>query len=972
MCIKNKSLIFVLILLGATSVQAIAQNAQERFDKLYGAGDELYDAYEYEKAAELFEQSFDIAIEADLPFSFVYDALYAVSLSYKNALKFDEAIESIQYTINTYSSELTDLQFGEQYYLLGSTYINSDQFEKAFGAYEQSIHFYQNIEMYERVAKAYAARGIAYIETDEYDLALADLQQAEALVPDENEADKSFIYMTFYSLYLYMETPTLGVAYLEKAYELAKKTGNKENQLNTATYLADHHVSENKYSEGLAFANEALFLAKETNDLLQLSTIYDIIGRIYYGLSEFEKSIFHFNEAIAILQQLGLERKVAEVQLFVGQVALSQGELDAAKTIFSGIKSQLLHVRYQIKLLHEQADLYMELEDFTKAENFLNQSMALISDDLEVLKPQIYFMYLKLPDDIISPEKKLEYAKYIYRLSGTKSLKSRMAAEFTLAKYFEPFNADSAFYYAYTALEKLENRRLSTYSSALKNSLNTKWQHVYYLLAHWEVEHKKDYSKAFELHEQAKSRALFDQIYEQRFLSFVDAENPSSIQLLELQKKIDRLYHLEDNPTLGSSNSTAIEIAELELQYQSLQDELVRANPAMQDLTYPTLTTLEEAQKLLDRRTALINYGVMHDQLFIFLVKDGGFRFIPILDKPNLRDDLTEYIEAFRDAIISKEENERLSIASKKLTQFLIEPISSELEDVEHLIIIPDGPLHLLPFEALMHKNRYLIEHFAIKYIPSVSVFNIIDERQPIDFERSLVGLASTGFESGDDLTVASSQAAFSTLPYTLAEIDSITTSFLEPMVLKNEQVTEAAFKALDLSEYRFMHFATHGNINESAPEQSGLILSKKTETETLFGEDGYLNAREISQLDINANLVVLSACNTGVGRIINGEGVMGLQRSFLAAGASSVMVSLWSIFDRSTPIFMNKFYKNLLEIEDEELSFIDKALMYANLYSSDIVDFKTLALQQTKKQMIEHPYYNHPVHWAPFVLTGK
>lgn len=249
MCIKTKSLTFFLILLGATSVQAIAQNAQERFDKLYGAGDELYDAYEYEKAAELFEQSFDIAIEADLPFNFVYDALYAVSLSYKNALKFNEAIESIQYTINTYSSELTDLQFGEQYYLLGSTYINSDQFEKAFGAYEQSIHFYQNIEMYERVAKAYAARGIAYIETDEYDLALADLQQAEALVPDENEADKSFIYMTFYSLHLYMETPTLGVAYLEKAYELAKKTGNKENQLNTATYLADHHVSENKYSE---------------------------------------------------------------------------------------------------------------------------------------------------------------------------------------------------------------------------------------------------------------------------------------------------------------------------------------------------------------------------------------------------------------------------------------------------------------------------------------------------------------------------------------------------------------------------------------------------------------------------------------------------------------------------------------------------------------------------------------------------
>ncbi len=972
MCIKNKSLAFFLILLCATTDQAVAQNAQERFDALYKAGDEFYYAYEYEKAAELFEQSLEVAIEMDLSIEHKYDALYAIALSLKNAFKFDDAIKGIQYTINTYSSELTARQLGQQYYLLAGIYVNSDQFEKAIEAYELSINFYKTIKLYERLAITYATRAVAYIETDEYDLALADLQRAEELVQDENEADRSFIYMTFYSLYLYMETPSLGVPYLEKANELAKKAGNKKRQLNTSIYLADHFISENKYSEGLAFANEGLFLAKEINDLLSLSTIYDIIGRIYYGLSEFEKSILHFNEAIAIYQQLDLERKAAEMQLFVGEVVLSQGQLDVAKTIFSGINSQLLHNRYQIKLLNKQADLFIKLEDYRKAESFLNQSMSLISDDLTVLLPQIYFMYLKLPDDIVSPEKKLEYAKYIYHLSGTKSMKSQMGAEFTLAKYFEPFNADSAFYYGYSAIDKLENRRLSTFSSALKNSLNANWQHVYFLLASWEVEHKNNYTKAFELHERAKSRALFDQIYEQRFFSLIDAENPASIQLLELQKRIDQLYHLEGNPTLETNTSNAMEIAELELQYQSLQDELMRSNPAMQELSYPPLTTLDKTQKLLDKRTAIISYGVMRDRLFIYLIKENSYRFIPIFDQPNLRANLITNVEAFRDAIISQEDNDKLLSASKELTELLIDPISIELEGVEHLIVIPDGPLHLLPFEALMLNGRYLIEHFAIKYIPSVSVLNIIDERPPVDFKRSLVGLASTGFESGDDLTVASSQAAFFTLPYTLAEIDSIKTSFLEPMVLKNEQVTEAAFKALDLSEYRFMHFATHGNINESAPEQSGLILSKKTETETLFGEDGYLNAREISQLDINANLVVLSACNTGVGRIINGEGVMGLQRSFLAAGASSVMVSLWNIFDRSTPIFMNKFYKNLLEIEEEELSFIDKALMYANLYSSDIVDFKTLALQQTKKQMIDHPYYNHPVHWAPFVLNGK
>ncbi len=147
MCIKNKSLAFFLILLCATTDQAVAQNAQERFDALYKAGDEFYYAYEYEKAAELFEQSLEVAIEMDLSIEHKYDALYAIALSLKNAFKFDDAIKGIQYTINTYSSELTARQLGQQYYLLAGIYVNSDQFEKAIEAYELSINFYKTINM---------------------------------------------------------------------------------------------------------------------------------------------------------------------------------------------------------------------------------------------------------------------------------------------------------------------------------------------------------------------------------------------------------------------------------------------------------------------------------------------------------------------------------------------------------------------------------------------------------------------------------------------------------------------------------------------------------------------------------------------------------------------------------------------------------------------------------------------------------
>lgn len=972
MYIKTIFFSIFLLLLGTVSNTAMAQSAQERFDELFSQGDELYYAFEYEDALPNFQQALDIALNENLPFSDVYNSLYSIALCYKNAFMYEEGIDHILYSIDTFESKMSPVQIGEQYYVLGSTYLNFDRFDDALAAYGESIRHYEEINAGERLARAYAARGIAYIEMDNYKLAQADLEQAETIVPDNNDAAKSFIYMTFFSLYEYMGNPTGGIFYLQKAHELAKKTGSKKDQLNTAIYLANKLVRDNEYSEGLKYANEGLYLAKETNDLMQLSTVYDIIGKTYFGLAEYEQSMLHYNEAIEIYRQLDLDRKAAELEIIIADIALRQGDLNSAELLLSEVPREGLSDRYIVTLLLKQAQVQLKLGNFTSADTFLKEALTLADDDLAVIKPQIFKYYLAFPDEVVSEQQKISYAKMNLQSARSNSVVSKMAAEVDLAMVFEPINSDSAFHYAYTALDRLEDRRMSTHSTAFKNSLNANWQHVYYTLANWEVHHKNDYSTAFNLFERAKSRALFDQIYERRFFSLFDAENPSTIQLLELQKKIDKLYQQEADPVFAPDNNLAMEIAELELNYQTLQDELMRSNPAMRGLEYPSVATLKDAQGLLDNNTAIISYGLTEDKLYTFLLKKNDLRFIPVQSTGDFRAELTQNIETFRSAIIGQQDEVQLQAASTKLTDTLLDSIMDELSDIEHLIIIPDGPLHLLPFEALRINDEYLIERFAIKYIPSVSVLSVINERQPLDFERSLLGLASSGFESGDDLAVARSQASFSTLPYTLAEIDSIQTNFPESKILKNETVTEAAFKALDLSEYRFMHFATHGNINESVPDQSGLILSKKTETETLFGEDGYLNAREISQLSISANLVVLSACNTGIGRIINGEGVMGLQRSFLAAGASSVMVSLWNIFDRSTPIFMNLFYENLLEIEDDKLSFIDKAMMYANLYSSDIVDFKTLALQQTKKQMIEHPYYSHPVHWAPFILTGK
>ena len=160
--------------------------------------------------------------------------------------------------------------------------------------------------------------------------------------------------------------------------------------------------------------------------------------------------------------------------------------------------------------------------------------------------------------------------------------------------------------------------------------------------------------------------------------------------------------------------------------------------------------------------------------------------------------------------------------------------------------------------------------------------------------------------------------------------------------------------------------------MNENVPNQSGLYLSSGHKMELLIGEDGFLTSSEIRALNLSADMVVLSACNTANGKIQNGEGLLGLQRAFLVAGASSVVASLWSIYDRSTPEFMIRFYDNLIEQKAEQFSLFDKFLVWADWYEPNLIDYKAQALRQTKLEMLNHPYFNHPVHWASFVITGK
>ena len=316
---------------------------------------------------------------------------------------------------------------------------------------------------------------------------------------------------------------------------------------------------------------------------------------------------------------------------------------------------------------------------------------------------------------------------------------------------------------------------------------------------------------------------------------------------------------------------------------------------------------------------------------------------------------------------------------------FLIAPVSSALTGKEKLLIFPDGILNFLPFEALLDRTgRYLIESFDISYSQSAEVLKYVNHREYSDSRKPFLGMGGpiyeemieAGYPMNDESSYVnlymkvkentrngrSQREAYATLfdgamsplPGTLKEVQILSEIFPDASIYTSTQMTEENIKKLassgELSGYKIVHLATHGFAIQMFPELSGIAMCIFSRQRS---EDGYLTAPEIADLNMNADLVVLSACETGLGKIYNGEGVDGLTRSLLIGGANEAVVSLWPVSDQGTMLFMTGMY-TLTEIE--------------GIPYSDAVNIM-------KRKFINGEFgeaFSGTNFWAPYVIYGK
>lgn len=277
--------------------------------------------------------------------------------------------------------------------------------------------------------------------------------------------------------------------------------------------------------------------------------------------------------------------------------------------------------------------------------------------------------------------------------------------------------------------------------------------------------------------------------------------------------------------------------------------------------------------------------------------------------------------------------------------------------------------MNLVPFDALLtrspeepvtfRKLPYLLNRYRFSYSPSISLSAYLDIEEEREYRQKLLAYAPVFSDlSQSQAQQVSNRRGWESLPSTKYEVEEIVSYLNEERgfwssltggerseALTGHRATEANFKSGALSNYRYLHLATHAFTSDAGQQRSGIAFFPGGTGE----EDGILYAEEIYGLDLNNELVVLSACETGTGEVRAGEGIIGLSRAFQYAGARSLLVSLWNVEDRSTAQLMIAFYEQLQAGES-----------------------KASALKSAKHSLIRSGSYAHPRYWAPFVFIGE
>jgi CHAT domain-containing protein/tetratricopeptide (TPR) repeat protein len=791
-------------------------------------------------------------------------------------------------------------------------------------------------------------------------------------------------------VYDQMGDPDAALDHYGKALALWEKLGNRAEEARTLKNIGPVHRALGEWQEALRVYNQAREILAESSDPIQEATLRNIVGYTYYSLGDPERALPFLQEALKLRQKNNERRGEIQTLNSLGSTWRELGDLKKAQACHQQAleKSVALNDSRQVALSQlglgqvdfERGDSAAALRDLDPALVHFREA-GLRGREAQAL--QVRGRALALAG---RPREASSLLQEV--LERQRTLRDRAGEAETLdalAKVERSLGLlDEARGHAGQAIARVEELRTGFVTPDLRASFLATRRRAYELAIDLRMDqHAREPGgghdrAAFELSEQARARTLLDVLQpgsDSRGGSAAPAELLAKRQ--SLRRRLSAKASQQVTQSGVKSEVLAGDMESLLTELDGVEAEIRQHDPRYAAFSEPPSIGPGEIAGLLDPGTLLLEYSLGEERSFLWAVSPAGLRSFELPPRKKI-EDLARRVFA---KLSTVEVGAARDKDDEALSRILLEPVWKETAGVKRLVVVPDGALHALPFSALPAPQpgqawgtpgrKPLLEHCEVVYLPSATTLTLQRrrlERRPPAPKWAAV-FADPVFASDDPRLAGRSKAvrtasardpqrggdairllpSFERLPSSRREAEAITVLAPAGQVWKafDLEANRDALLSGELHTYRVVHFATHGIADTRNPELSGLVLSLVDAAGK--PREGFLGLSDIYDLDLAADLVVLSGCRTALGKEVRGEGLMGLTRGFLYAGVPRVVGSLWPVQDRTTAELMSFFYKAMWQ----------RGLPPA------------AALREAQRSLRRDPRYHAPHSWAGFVLQG-
>ena len=916
---------------------------QDKFESLVSRGKQSRLRGDFDLSIQCFEEAYALAKRMDDVFGQLL-AQKELGLLFWNIGQIDKSTKSYQTALS-----LTDKSMPEDkeellnkveismFYKDGKRYRNQSQFQDSISSFTLAVALAQKIDSREHLAKCFRQLGVTYWEMKDVD--------------------------GFYKT-------------TNQALELAKAVHHRIEEGRCSYNIGLYFNGIHDYSQALKHYEEALSIFQEMNKISDESNCLVNISDIYIRLGNYEKALQNLTDVLIIDRQIEKDLFVAmdlnNIGVIYRKIGLQTGkseDLIKALTAFEEslfISRQIRDKKVEVQCLNNIGTVYADLFKYSEALRYMSLGLEIAQDLRD--KEEVATILLNM-GTVHTKQGRFEQAAEVFDKAielahqiNEKSILWEAHAKAGLALK-EMNNFGPAMDHFYKSIEHIEDIRSKIHLEELKASYFGSDGRIdsYYNLVDLLYQMSQEYpdqnhlKHAFETMEKAKARVFLDRLE----LSRIEFGRDVNRDLLDKEDKlmgdISNINATLIRPGLDQEQKQDLlnKLDEFEQELETLNRTIRLNSPSYANFKHPQSVSLEEAQASLpDGSTAYFAYCIGKNCSYAFVIKRDKMKVFPLPPADILRESVKDYLQIVTD-------KDRLNFQPGfELFSLLVQP-GLDL-GMNRIIFIPDDILHFLPFETLLIKKdnlRWLVQDYRVSYVPSITSYReILLRKKGKNRKKDILSFGNPYF--GEHEGTKNSFAVLSrdetrsdfrlnSLKYSQLEVDKIAALFKKNRrdVYTKEKATETTLKRGALMEYKIVHFATHGLIDNRNPARSSIVLSLRDQA----SEDGFLQMREVFGLKLDADLVTLSACQTGLGRFIKGEGIEGINRAFFFAGASSVLMSLWAVNDQASYQFMPRFYSHLRS-------------------SESIVD----ALRRSKIEMINSEALSHPFYWAGFVVSGK